>query len=201
MHLPAALAKLTQADQSVRLNTTTRRYFREMAKLPDYAWLAPLLPKLDNPALAQAAGNQVRSHDAELDAMLRTTVVPTMLSAGNKINVIPNIAVAQVDVRRMPSETREEIIARLRQIVNDSSIEITPAPGQQMPATEPSSLTTALYKSMEHVINRLYPRDLVVPYMSRGATDGSFLRSRGVAVYGVPVFLRDGQDSRAHGND
>jgi acetylornithine deacetylase/succinyl-diaminopimelate desuccinylase-like protein len=133
--------------------------------------------------------------------MLRTTVVPTMLRAGIKINVIPNTAEAQVDVRRMPSETREEIMARFRQTVNDSSIEITWAAGQQMPATEPSAMTTPLFKAMEHVIGRIYPRDLVVPYMSRGATDSSFLRARGMAVYGVPIFLREGQDSRAHGND
>jgi acetylornithine deacetylase/succinyl-diaminopimelate desuccinylase-like protein len=37
--------------------------------------------------------------------------------------------------------------------------------------------------------------------MSRGATDGSFLRSKGVAVYGVPIFLRDNGENREHGND
>jgi acetylornithine deacetylase/succinyl-diaminopimelate desuccinylase-like protein len=47
----------------------------------------------------------------------------------------------------------------------------------------------------------LYPRDVVVPFMSRGATDGSYLRAKGVAVYGVPIFLREGGESRAHGND
>jgi acetylornithine deacetylase/succinyl-diaminopimelate desuccinylase-like protein len=201
LHLAMAITKLVQADQPVKLNSTTRRYLREMSKLTEYPWLAPLLPRLDNPAIAQAAGNQVRTHDAEFDAMLHTTVTPTMLSAGNKINVIPNSAVAQIDVRRMPSETKEEVLARFRQTINDSSIEITLAPGQQMPSTEPSSLTTPLYKAMEHVIGRLYPRDLVVPFMSRGATDGSFLRAHGMAVYGVPVFLKEGQESRAHGND
>ena len=37
--------------------------------------------------------------------------------------------------------------------------------------------------------------------MSRGATDGSFLRAKGMAVYGIPIFLREGGESRAHGND
>jgi acetylornithine deacetylase/succinyl-diaminopimelate desuccinylase-like protein len=54
---------------------------------------------------------------------------------------------------------------------------------------------------MERAIARVYPRDVVIPYMTRGATDGSFLRSRGMAVYGVPIFLKEGLDSRAHGND
>jgi|GraSoiStandDraft_41_1057321.scaffolds.fasta_scaffold139234_2 acetylornithine deacetylase/succinyl-diaminopimelate desuccinylase-like protein len=201
LRLARAVVKLSDSEEPVKLNTTTRRYLREVSKLPEYSWLGPLLPRLDNPITAQATANQIRSHDAEIDAMLRTTVVPTMLRAGIKINVIPNTAEAQVDVRRLPNETREDVLARFRQAINDSLIEVSLAPGQQMPATEPSSLTTAAYRAMEHAIARIYPRDIVVPYMSRGATDGSFLRARGVAVYGVPIFVREGSDSRAHGND
>ena len=37
--------------------------------------------------------------------------------------------------------------------------------------------------------------------MSRGATDGAFLREKGMAVYGAPIFLRENNESRAHGND
>jgi acetylornithine deacetylase/succinyl-diaminopimelate desuccinylase-like protein len=70
-----------------------------------------------------------------------------------------------------------------------------------MPSTEPSSLTTVLYKAMEQVFAQSSAKTVVVPYMSRGATDGSFLRAKGMAVYGAPVFLREGGESRAHGND
>jgi acetylornithine deacetylase/succinyl-diaminopimelate desuccinylase-like protein len=34
----------------------------------------------------------------------------------------------------------------------------------------------------------------------RGTTDGAFLRAKGIAVYGVPVFRKDGE-LRMHGND
>ena len=102
----------------------------------------------------------------------------------------------------MPSESREEVLARFRQIVNDSAIDLTFGSGAPVPATEPSSLTTSLYRSMEQAIAHVYPRDaLVVPFMARGATDSSYLRSRGMAVYGVPVFLREPGESRIHAND
>ena len=201
VHLAEALVKLSHAEEPVRLNAPTRRYLREISKLPEYAWLEPIRRKLDDPATMQAAANQIRAKDPELDAMLRATVAPTMLRAGIKINVIPNTAEAQIDVRRMPSETREEILARVRQTINDSAIEITLSPVQQMPVTEPSSLTTPLYHAMERAILRVYPHDIVVPFMNRGATDGSFLRAKGMAVYGVPIFTREGPDSRVHGND
>ena len=201
VHLARAITRVADADQPVRLNTTTRRYFHEIAKLPDYRWIGPYLPKLENSGTAVAAANEIRSHDPELDAQLRSTMSPTMLTAGMKINVIPNVAEAQVDIRRLPDETREEIVARVRHIVNDPAVEVTLAPGQTMPATEPSSLTTPLYQAMEKVFQRPPGRSVVIPYMSRGATDGSFLREKGMAVYGAPVFMREKNESRAHGND
>jgi acetylornithine deacetylase/succinyl-diaminopimelate desuccinylase-like protein len=201
VHLSKALVKLSEAEQPVRLNATTRRYLREMAKLSESSWLEPLRRKLEDPATVQSAANQIRARDPELDAMLRTTVTPTMLHAGIKINVIPNTAEAQVDVRRLPNETREEVLARFRQSINDSAVDVALVPGQQMPATEPSSVTTLLYRGMERAIATMYPRNVIVPYMTRGATDGSFLRAKGMAVYGVPIFPREGSDSRAHGND
>ena len=201
IRLSRALLRLADSDQPVRLNTTTRRYLGELAKLGEYAWLAPLLGKLHREASATAAANQIRDRDPEIDAQLRTTIVPTVFRAGTKVNVIPSEAELQVDVRRLPNETREEVIARMRRIINDSLIEIVPAPGQEMPATEPSSLSTPLYQAMESVFRQAAPRAVVLPYMQRGATDGSFLRHKGMAVYGVPIFLREDRENRSHGND
>jgi acetylornithine deacetylase/succinyl-diaminopimelate desuccinylase-like protein len=202
LHLSRALVKLSEADQPVKLNPTTRRYLRELSKFPEYEWLAPLLPRLESPATAMAAGNQIRARDPELDATLRTTLAATMLKAGQRINVIPNTAEAQLDVRRLPNETREEVLARFQRIVDDHAVDVSLAPGTQLPTTDPSPQTTSLYRRLERAIARVYPqKSVVTPFMSRGATDGSFLRARGVAVYGVPIFLRDSGESREHGND
>jgi len=201
VHLVEAIDKLVRADEPVRLNQTTRRYFRELSKVPEYSWLEPIRRRLDDPNTAQAAANQIHAHDPGLDDLLRTTVTPTLLQAGFNINEIPGTAEAQLDVRRMPSETKDEILARFRGVINDASVEVTFAPGQQMPAAEPSAITTPLYHAMERAIGRMYPRDVVVPFMGRRGTDSSFLRAHGIAVYGVPIFVRDVSDGRSHGPD
>jgi acetylornithine deacetylase/succinyl-diaminopimelate desuccinylase-like protein len=202
VRLAWAITRLAEANQPVRLNATTRRFFKGLASVPDYARLAPLLPRLENsPSEAVNAANAIRAISPELSAMLRTTVSPTMLQAGTKINVIPNVAEAQVDVRRLPNETKEEVMARLRRIVNDNEVEIVPAGGQEMPATAPSSTTTELYQAMERVFLKSTPRGLVVPLMSKGATDGAFLRARGMTVYGLPLCVWASKDIRMHGND
>jgi acetylornithine deacetylase/succinyl-diaminopimelate desuccinylase-like protein len=201
LRLSHAIIKLSETEEPIKLNQTNRRYIRELSRLSEYAWLDAIRRKLDDPATAPAAAAQIRAKDPELDALLHTTVSATMISAGFKINVIPNTAEAQLDVRRMPSETREEVLARFKQIINDPEVDVAFAPGQQMPSTEPSAMTTPLYQAMQRAISKVYPRDIVTPFMSRGATDGSYLRAKGMAVYGAPIFLREGGESRAHGND
>lgn len=201
VHLARAVTRLADAEQPVALNTTTRTYLKKLATLADYQWLGPLVERLDDSAQAPTAAAEIRAREPNLDAMLHTTVSPTMLQAGMKINIIPNSAEAQVDVRRLPTETREEVFERFRRIIADDSVEIRQEKGQQMPATEPSSMTTELYLAMQAVFEKAAPGALIVPLMQRGATDGSFLRAKGMAVYGVPVFAGTQQEQRAHGND
>ena len=198
-HLARAIYRLSQADQPVRLNATTRTYLNAIGKLPDYAWVAPMVAKLDDPATASRTAGEIRKRDPEIHAMLRTTVSATMLNAGTKINVIPNAAEAQLDARRLPTETREEVFERFRKIIDDPAVTIE-ATSSQQPSTEPSSLTSPLYLVMEKVFHATAPNALVVPFLMRGTTDGAYLRAKGMAVYGVPLFRKDG-DLRMHGND
>jgi acetylornithine deacetylase/succinyl-diaminopimelate desuccinylase-like protein len=199
-HLARAIVRLTEAEQPVVLNATTRAYFREVSQLPDYAWVGPLLPRLEDPKTAGAAADAMRKREPEFGAMLRFNVSPTMLAAGMKINVIPNTAEAQLDARRMPGESVDEVFARLRKIVDDPAVTVEPAETGSQPSTEPSSLTSPLYKAMESVFREADRKAVVVPFLMRGTTDGAFLRAKGMAVYGVPIFRKDGE-LRLHGND
>jgi len=198
VHLNEAISRLTRAnaDQPLRFNATTRRFFRGLSNIEEYDWLAPLWPKLENALTMQTAANQIRMRDPDLDALLHTTVYVENEKGVN------DSAEAQLDVRRMPSDTKEEVLARLRQIVNDTAVEVNLMPGSQTPATDPSPAMTPLYSAMRRVIDRIYPHDAVVlPFMSRNSSDASYLRWRGMPVYGVPLFVREPGESRVRGND
>jgi acetylornithine deacetylase/succinyl-diaminopimelate desuccinylase-like protein len=199
LRLARALARL-DAAQPVRLNATTRRYFTELARLGEFGWLQPLVPLLDAPGAEMEAARRIRDRDPELDAQLHATISPTILRAGNKINVIPNTAEAQVDIRRLPDERADEVVDRMRRLVNDPAVDIVPADEPEMPPTEPSPIASDIYLVMERVLRASAPKAVVVPYMSRGATDGAYLRQKGVAVYGLPLFAREDGDT-SHGND
>ncbi len=199
-HLARAIVKLTDATQPVALNATTRAYFREISKLPEYAAIAPLLPRLEDPAQSDKAAAEITKINSEFGAMVHFSLSPTMLSGGVRINVIPNTVEALVDGRRLPTEVPAEVFERLRKIVDDPAVTVEPAEKEMQPATEPSSLTSPLYKAMEEVFREVSPKSVTVPFMMRGTTDGAFLRAKGMAVYGVPIFRMDGA-LRMHGND
>lgn len=199
-HLARAIVRLTEAEQPVKLNATTRAYFGQMSQLPDFTWLAPLLPLLENPATAAKAAGEIGKRDPEFGAMLHFSLSPTMLNAGVKINVIPNVAEARLDGRRLPGETAEEVFARLTRIVDDPAVLVEPAETGKQPPTEPSSLTSPLYLAMQSVFRETAPNAVVVPFLMRATTDGAYLRAKGMAVYGIPIFRKDGE-IRMHGND
>jgi acetylornithine deacetylase/succinyl-diaminopimelate desuccinylase-like protein len=188
VRLSRALIKIVDSEQTVRLSPVTRRYFREMAKLTGYEWLTPLIARLDAPATAAAAAKELRTRSADFDALTHDTVLPLTMRGSTRAAPVA-FAEAVVEVRRLPGESREEILSRYRALLGDTAgVEVTTAPGPLIPGADATSLNTAAFRSMQNVFGRLHPEDIVSPYLSLNPTGNSHLRSRGVAVYGLPLF-------------
>ena len=115
-----------------------------------------------------------------LRALLRNTATPTILRAGEKINVIPSVAEAQVDCRIVPGQTTADAVAEMRAVVGDLvEIEVmSESPGIECPHDTP------LFETIRHVMADLVPGSLTVPSMVTGATDGRWLVRKGARVYG-----------------
>jgi acetylornithine deacetylase/succinyl-diaminopimelate desuccinylase-like protein len=65
----------------------------------------------------------------------------------------------------------------------------------------PSVLDAELLSAIEKTSAEFWPGVPVVPIMSAGATDGSFLRNAGIPTYGHSGLASDVEDVRAHGKD
>jgi acetylornithine deacetylase/succinyl-diaminopimelate desuccinylase-like protein len=89
------------------------------------AMLAALGEDPDDPAAAVAA---IRAIEPRLAVMvepaLRVTAVPTMISASQKINVIPAHAELRVDGRVPPGLDGELTMRRIREVLPDTGVEI-----------------------------------------------------------------------------
>jgi len=130
-----------------------------------------------------------------LNTMLRNTFVPTVVSGGNKTNVIPSECLCEVDCRMLPGENPEKIIEELKEILGSSvdfDIEIL---GSSTP-TE-SKIPTKLYSTIEECVKRHDPEARLIPFISSGATDSRFFREKGITAYGFDP-LRIGESLSSH---
>jgi acetylornithine deacetylase/succinyl-diaminopimelate desuccinylase-like protein len=127
--------------------------------------------------------------------MLRTSISPTMIQAGYRMNVIPAQAEATLDIRAVPDENIEEFFAELQRKVGEE-VEIIPYPMERKPGA-PSRVDTIAFQTLEELQKELYPGAVTLPSMLNGATDMALLRARGVQCYGVGP-LSDDED-RAKG--
>jgi acetylornithine deacetylase/succinyl-diaminopimelate desuccinylase-like protein len=130
-------------------------------------------------------------------ALVRNTISITVLKAGNKTNVIPPEASAELDVRLLPGEDPKAFVDELRKVVDDDGIEL-----EVLLNFPPSSspVDTALYRAIERVAQREgLP---VIANVLRGFTDSHFFRERGVASYGfLPVVFTEEDEHTMHGID
>jgi acetylornithine deacetylase/succinyl-diaminopimelate desuccinylase-like protein len=202
--LSRALIRLADAEPAIRLTPVTKSYFRELAKLQQYEWLLPLMARLENPGTANAAARDIRARNPELEALLHDTLQPVSMRGGGPVTGAVAVrssgnAEAVVEVRRLPGEGREEVLGRLRALLVDSGVEVGLAPGSQTPLADASPLNSVAFRAMQSVLGRLHPEDIVSPYIALQPTGNAYLRSRGVAVYGLPLFGETPANGSANG--
>jgi acetylornithine deacetylase/succinyl-diaminopimelate desuccinylase-like protein len=122
-----------------------------------------------------------------------------MLEGGHAINALPQLASAGVNCRVMPGEPIEEVKATLERVLADDQIVVTQL-GQPV-LSAPSALHEEIMGKIEKLSQEFWPGAVVVPVMSAGATDGSYLRNAGIPTYGHSGLAGDINDFRAHGKD
>jgi acetylornithine deacetylase/succinyl-diaminopimelate desuccinylase-like protein len=184
VHLGAALAAVGRWTVPMRLNDTTRAYFKRLAAIapPEEAQrYADILHP--DPATRARADEWFRTHEPRHASTIRTSLSPTMVQGGYRVNVIPAEAKATVDTRLEPSEDPEALLEQVRAVVADPAVTVAWAPRNTRPPGI-SRLDTEAFRALESAVERHYDAP-TLPTMSTGATDMSFLRARGMQCYGI----------------
>ena len=118
----------------------------------------------------------------ETNAMIHTTLVPTIVKAGIKDNVIPSIAKATINSRILPGQTSEDVLNFVRSTINDDRVKVEK---QTISIMEPSSSTPTdhpEFKNVESIIRQTVPNVIVSPFLMLGASDSRYFRSFSDAV-------------------
>ena len=197
VHLAAAVAKVGEYQMPMRLNETTREYFKRMAEIssPEEAFL---YRNVEDPVFGPMVEEYFRQNDFYHNSILRTSVSPNVIQGGFRRNVIPTEAEAELDIRVVPGDDMDEVLAELARLIDDPAVEVVP-PTSWRPAGSPSPVGSDLFMALEQTQKLMYPNGVTLPSMLTGATDGARLRAVGIPTYGVGI--PSGDASRAHGND
>lgn len=195
--LAEGLARLAKYEFPVKLNETTRLWFERSAgtEAPQTAadMRALASGRADAAAMARLSANPL------YNAQMRTTCVATMLEGGHATNALPQTARATVNCRVLPGESLAEVREALRKALADDQIALTQTWAHVQ--SEPSPLRPDLVQAVEKLTAEFWPGIPVIPSMSAGATDGSFLRNAGIPTYGHSGLAGDVDDVRIHGKD
>ena len=175
--------RLAEHETPADLHEAWRRFVEGIGLPPEFS--EPLLdpdrigPFCDTlPALGLARQAHACTH---------TTMAPTVMAAGSKVNVIPDRVTLQVDIRTLPGWDRARVEAMIDDALGDLApdVEIT-WHSTDMASTSPTD--TPLWDALERVARGPYPDARCVPFLTVGATDARFFRRLGTVAYGFGLF-------------
>ncbi|MBA3271000.1 MAG: M20/M25/M40 family metallo-hydrolase, partial [Acidobacteria bacterium] len=154
--LTAAVGKVVTWTPPLRINETTGSYFRTLATMvaSDVAdrYRAVLNP---DPKVSGPAAQWLLNNEPQHWSMLHTSLVPTVLEAGYRYNVIPSEAKATIDVRLHPDENQDTFLDDVRKVINDPRVEVRWARERYRPAGG-SSLNTEAFAVIQEQTKKHY---------------------------------------------
>jgi len=137
--------------------------------------------------------------DPRNSASVRNTIAITGIKGSDKVNVIPALASAELDVRLLPGENPQAFIDELRKVIGDEAIKIDtllsfPA-AVSPPHPEALRVITEFAKAHD-------PGARVVAPLVRGFTDCHFFREKGIPCLGfMPHRSTPSGEGLVHGVD
>jgi acetylornithine deacetylase/succinyl-diaminopimelate desuccinylase-like protein len=168
--LAEAVAKVGRLEWPIRLTATTSALLAELARI---LGVDPQKAGPDELVL------QTGTAAGFIQATLRTTSNPTVLTAGYKHNVIPDTAEALIDVRCLAGE-EDQTLAEIAELVGPD-IEIVV---MHRDIGLETSFDGPLVDAMVATLETHDPGAPVLPYLLSGGTDNKALSKLGIRGYG-----------------
>lgn len=135
------------------------------------------------------------------DAMLRTTIAPTMLLGSSTENVLPQEAVATVNFRIHPRDTVESVMAYVADTIDDDRIEISMR-GNGRGASPVSSADTEGFALLSQSFSAVFEGVAIVPGLTLAATDSAHYVKVAKNSYRINPFVFEEEDlPRIHGKN
>lgn len=144
------------------------------------------------------------SEKVTTNAMIRTTMAPTVIGGGLKDNILPTEATALINFRILPGETPASVLARVSEIIDHERVKVSymeTGMGGNAPSGISSSNSPA-FKTLSKSIREVFPDVVVVPSLVIAATDSRHYEELADDTYRfLPLQIDPIDLQRIHGAD
>ena len=193
--IASAIDRIQHHPMPARLDgaSPTRQMLTTLA--PEMSW--PLRTAVANLWLLRPVVTRQLAATPPGNATIRTTITPTQVTGSPKSNVIAAEARAVLNVRLVPGDTIDALVAYLRTHINDPRIEIRVR--NQTAGTPTSPTDTPDFARLQRAIRAVFPEALVSPFLTIGATDAREYAAIAPESYRFLPILQDGAVTAIHG--
>jgi acetylornithine deacetylase/succinyl-diaminopimelate desuccinylase-like protein len=197
--LVRALQKLADYETPLHVTPGVEKYFRDISRSytgEQREWLSNIRRAILDPRARLWV-----LEDVYWNAILRNTISLTVVQGSNRTNVIPAEATADVDIRLLPDQNPDSVLAVLKRVVNDTSVHWQTLLAPKTPLENP--IDTELFRAIERASRERDPNAFATTYMLTAATDRPTYRRLGIVTYGLDPFKVESSDSQrgVHGNN
>lgn len=196
--LSSAISKLEKDQFPARMETPVKKMFETLSpEMPlglrlvfANLWLFESLVKKELASMPRS------------NALIRTTVAPTIFQAGVKENVLAAKARAIVNYRILPGDTIDTVLMAVKDTINDSRVKVTLIEGMQSNPSGMADTESRGYKTIAATIHQVFPGTLVAPGLVLAITDSRHYASiTDNILHFSPIRLRPDDLPRIHGMD
>nr|XP_020467594.1 N-fatty-acyl-amino acid synthase/hydrolase PM20D1 [Monopterus albus] len=143
---------------------------------------------------------RVMERKPDSNAFVRTTTAVTMFNAGVKVNVIPSLAEAYVNLRIHPAHSLQEVLDLIQSTVGDQRVKIELVYGFDPLPVSSADEKSFGFQIIKKTVLDMFPTVAVAPGICIGNTDSRHFKDLTSDIYRFsPVWFKPGDLQRFHG--
>ncbi|XP_030589174.1 N-fatty-acyl-amino acid synthase/hydrolase PM20D1.2 [Archocentrus centrarchus] len=134
------------------------------------------------------------------NAFVRTTTAVTLFNAGVKLNVIPSLAEAYVNLRIHSAQSLQEVLDIIKDTVRDQRVKVELINGFDPLPISPDDESAFGFQIIKKTVLDLFPSVTVAPGICVGNTDSRHFKDLTKNIYRfAPAWFKPGDTERFHG--
>lgn len=201
--MPTALGKIAKAvtaiessRQEARITKPVAAMLRNIGEEAPFPFAFLFL----NLWLTKPLIKLIFANNPTLNALIRTTSVPTMIEGSDKSNVIAQTSTAVVNTRLLSGDDQESILKHLKGVIADGEVSLTVR--RYVEPSQESPTSGEAFELVKATISQIFPEAIVTSYLMLGATDARKYQQLCQHIYRfTPAQMDKSEVQRMHAPD